>query len=48
VLSVAWSPNGRHLATAGNEGTARIWDLSTGTGLRALAGSAVLGAQSPV
>src|SRR5512135_3241260 len=27
---VAWSPDGMHIATAGDDGTARIWDAETG------------------
>jgi RNA polymerase sigma factor (sigma-70 family) len=30
VLSFAFSPDGKALATAGQDGTARVWDLATG------------------
>ena len=30
VQWVAWSPDGRHIATAGNDASARIWDAETG------------------
>lgn len=30
VLNVAFSPNGRYLATVSMDGTARIWDATTG------------------
>jgi WD40 repeat protein len=30
VVSVEYSPDGRHLATAGRDGTARVWDAATG------------------
>jgi WD40 repeat protein len=29
--SLDWSPNGKQLLTAGLDGTARVWDVSTGT-----------------
>ncbi|SHN24403.1 WD40 repeat domain-containing protein [Cryptosporangium aurantiacum] len=38
VRAVAWSPDGTSVATASRDGTARIWDASTGTVSRVLAG----------
>jgi WD40 repeat protein len=38
VWSVGFSPNGRHLVTAGEDGTARVWDAATGAGHVSLAG----------
>ena len=38
VRAVAWSPDGTHLATTGNDGTTRIWHSKTGEPLRRLAG----------
>ena len=38
VASVAWSPNGARLATASWDGTARIWDTTTGEQLLHLTG----------
>ena len=34
VHDVAYSPDGRHLATAGFDGTVRIWDIATGDQVR--------------
>jgi WD40 repeat protein len=38
VFSVAYSPDGKTLATASQDGTARIFDAATGRGLRTLRG----------
>jgi WD40 repeat protein len=38
VNRVAYSPDGRLLATAGADGTARVWEASTGTALAVLHG----------
>ena len=38
VIDVAFSPDGRFLATTSLEGTTRIWDVETGRHLKVLAG----------
>jgi WD40 repeat protein/serine/threonine protein kinase len=38
ILSVAWGPDDRWLATGGEDGAVRIWDTSTGRLARALVG----------
>ena len=38
VRSVAWSPDGRRVATVSTDNTARIWDATTGEVVRALEG----------
>jgi len=39
VFGVAWSPDGRHLATGNLDGPARIWDTKSGRRLRTLGGA---------
>ena len=36
ICAMAWSPDGNHLVTASRDGTARIWDASTGLERRSL------------
>jgi WD40 repeat protein len=36
INGIAWSPDGTRLATAGQDGRVRVWDLETGTQVRAL------------
>jgi WD40 repeat protein len=43
VWGVAFSPDGRLLATASNDDTARLWDPATGDCLRTLTGHAGAG-----
>src|SRR5690348_11386472 len=31
VVAVAWSPDGKRLASCGNDGTAQAWDAASGT-----------------
>jgi WD40 repeat protein len=38
VFSVAWEPQGHRLASAGTDGTVRLWDGTTGKELEVLAG----------
>src|SRR5205085_1215456 len=38
VHSVAWSPDGRRLASGSNDNTVRVWDGETGSLLRTLEG----------
>src|SRR5690242_15211493 len=33
VVAVAWSPDGKRLASCGNDGTAQVWDATTGATL---------------
>ena len=41
VLALAWSPNGKHLAIAGSNGTVQIWDMKTGNTLLTYRGHSV-------
>ncbi len=42
VTSVAWSPDGRHVATTSNDGNAEVWDVLSGRSLRRFSFSDVL------
>ena len=38
VTSAAYSPDGKHIVTASDDQTARIWDAATGQEVRQLSG----------
>jgi WD40 repeat protein len=38
VSGIAFSPDGQHIATASEDATAKIWDVSSGTRLRSITG----------